>query len=327
MIEAFSVSQKEDGGPALISVRHARHCKEDLTATSGTWTKESIIQLITGWIQGDAVTFPTKHRATVRLVQEILKLNSRLLSKAFKKKVEQEGCGAQGAPGAGMFKASFITRMKPVPPASRVLAPLCTYCKKERGRSNCSECKTPYCSKAYQTKDYKDHKNKCATLKASASGGPSSSSALSPGGSSPPPPQAISLDPQSFSSSVTIDMSNMPDSLRGMHTAMMSNQGQGVTYVNTDVAGGGASHANSRPFVIKVQLPMMGRGPIMIYDQKRTFQTFVGTEQLGAYEALIVAARRGGLNVPKVYLNAKREGESLLIVDTNPPVNQSQFRW
>lgn len=89
----------------------------------------------------------------------------------------------------------------------------------------------------------------------------------------------------------------------------------------------GARPADSKPFVVKVQVPLGGGGaPIMIYDQKRTFQTFVGPEQEEAYRALMAATRRGGLNVPKVYLNAKREGERL-VVDAIPPANQTQFRW
>lgn len=65
-------------------------------------------------------------------------------------------------------------------------------------------------------------------------------------------------------------------------------------------------------FMIKVQVPVFGSGPLMVYDKKRTFMELVPS---GSDAGLTLAPmiRTGGVNRNKGYFMAKREGDKIRV--------------
>jgi hypothetical protein len=75
-------------------------------------------------------------------------------------------------------------------------------------------------------------------------------------------------------------------------------------------------------FLVKYQTPLMGGGPGLLYDQKRSFQTFVAESCPGA-DKLNQKVRASG--IPRLYARARLEGHNVRIFLTNLPKQVQNF--
>ena len=201
------------------------------------------------------------------------------------------------------FQLSFIgvLRAPPTlmhgPPSAETAKSKCNLCEKESAVvQRCSGCSgATYCDRKCQKKDWSAHKLVCSRddLKKPETN-------EDPAPPSPPPSDAFIARGQYSGESVVIDLT----SLSGFSTAISFKTGATTVKDQTKV---GQNLSGSTKFLVKVQTPLMGDGPMMLYDEKRVIQTLCVSPLLSA------AVVKFSKTTPKAYFWAVREGDKLRV--------------
>ena len=278
----LALLRDDDGMPVLV-VRYARHSVDSPNLIDDL--NEMLAQAKVG---GDFSLFCQQKdlkREVVDALFALLECNSALI---------KEGTGPQNVPAC--MRLSMIRPVQ-LPKAEYP----CAVCGEE-ARSRCSRCSgVRYCSREHQAQDWKRHKKVCRdAAKAAAADVPGSY--------------------------VDVMVTQGNDLFSGMFTSTLSfHAPQSNNFTESKGRRGdplGVPDTDS--VLIKIQLPMLptmrahsGRGMMMVYDKRRTFQLQISESNAttAGYDAIADLIRSKGVQGLKGYFNASiRENGTVLRV-------------
>ncbi|KAI8471853.1 MAG: hypothetical protein J3K34DRAFT_520215 [Monoraphidium minutum] len=245
------------------------------------------------------------------------------------------GTGARGARAGALLPVSPLVGDVKLPGAPSS----CAVCGKE-GAKACSGCyQAHYCSAEHQKQDWPRHKAACrrarqereqqaaggAAAGAAAAGGAAAASGAAAAGGAAGDVMVTLQEELPFGPAGRVATAvPLNQNLRGAARA----SGPGRFMTDVQPAPKRAPDPAKR-FLVKVQAPLTGSGPLMLYDEGRRVMAFVAAPQQppGTHAALERAVRARGWQGVKAYFWATLESGARLVVHTGGALPGQTHSW